>query len=173
MKTPLSASSLRTLAFALAAAPCTLPLLCGGMPLPAQSLNYVEVKVPDQSAPTLSDATPHPLNESAFAFAVPAHGKLLVKLDHPARIHFRVFLVDRLGRARVPGLLQNLHPKGGPEASFLNPSNEAQAIYLIVQDPRRESDPQNPFTLSVERSWDPAQVKVSVPFEKSIHLGSF
>lgn len=93
-----------------------------------------------------------------YAFVVPAKGKLHVRLHHPNEAWFRLLMVDKWGKMRA-GMLQNLIPTGNPEVSYENPTDETQAVYVIVDDPGWMSSEQNPYTLKIERSWDPAQVK--------------
>jgi hypothetical protein len=45
--------------------------------------------------------------------------------------------------------------------TYKNPTKEALAIYVIVDDPAWWSDAKNPYTLSVRRDWDPAKTDLS------------
>jgi hypothetical protein len=114
---------------------------------------------PGNEDPEISGSCYFPAGWRAYAFIVPAKEKLHVRLYHPNAGWFRLMMVDRWGQLR-PGMLQNLIPTGNAEVSFANPTAETTAVYVIVDDPGWMSTEQNPFTLKVERTWDPAKTPV-------------
>jgi len=95
----------------------------------------------------------------AYGFAVPPKEKLHVRLHHGNEGWFRLVMVNKWGQV-TEGMLQNLIPTGNPEVTFKNPGNDARTVYVIVDDPGWMSSKENPFTLTVERSWDPGKVKL-------------
>jgi hypothetical protein len=100
----------------------------------------------------------YPAGWRAYAFVVPAKEKLHVRLYHTNTGWFRLAMFDKWGQLRE-GMLQNLIPTGNPEVSFNNPRDEAMAVYVLVDDPGWMSSKGNPFTLKVDRSWDPGKTK--------------
>lgn len=118
-------------------------------PLPADALSVVDV-------------ADFPAGWKAYALAVPPKGKVVLRVEHPKPAWFRIILSNKWG-TREEGMLQ---PAGGPrlgqtERIFVNPSDSARAIYVVVDDPGWWSSKESPFTLQVERSWDPAATDVS------------
>lgn len=101
-----------------------------------------------------------PAGWRAYAFVVPAKEKLHVRLHHTNEGWFRLAMVDRWGQLR-PGMLQNLIPTGNPEVSYTNPVDQANIVYVIVDDPGWMATKSNPFTINVDRSWDP--LKATTP----------
>lgn len=99
-----------------------------------------------------------PAGWRSYAFVVPGRQKLHVRLRHTNEGWFRLAMVDRWGQMRQ-GMLQNLIPTGNPEVSYTNPVDLANTVYVIVDDPGWMSTKENPFTLKVDRSWDPKTVK--------------
>ncbi|WP_306601882.1 hypothetical protein [Geothrix sp. 21YS21S-2] len=95
-----------------------------------------------------------PAGWRAYAFVVPGKQKLHVRLHHSNEGWFRLAMVDRWGQLRE-GMLQNLIPTGNPEVSYTNPVDLANTVYVIVDDPGWMATKENPFTLKVDRSWDP------------------
>ncbi len=99
-----------------------------------------------------------PAGWRAYAFVVPGKEKLHVRLHHTNEGWFRLAMVDRWGQMRV-GMLQNLIGTGNPEVSYSNPVDLANTVYVLVDDPGWMGTKDNPFTLKVDRSWDPAATK--------------
>ena len=89
-----------------------------------------------------------------------------MRLHHPNEGWFRLVMVDRWGQLRE-GMLQNLIPTGNPEVSYTNPREAPNTVYVIVDDPGWMSSTGNPFTLNVDRSWDPA--KAGAPALPPVH----
>ena len=99
-----------------------------------------------------------PAGWRSYAFVVPGKQKLHVRLRHTNEGWFRLAMVDRWGQLRQ-GMLQNLIPTGNPEVTYTNPADLANTVYVIVDDPGWMSTKENPFTLKVDRSWDPKTTK--------------
>ncbi|NTV74398.1 MAG: hypothetical protein HGA66_09350 [Holophaga sp.] len=99
-----------------------------------------------------------PAGWRSYAFVVPGKQKLHVRLRHTNEGWFRLAMVDRWGQMRE-GMLQNLIPTGNPEVTYANPVDLANTVYVIVDDPGWMSTKENPFTLKVDRSWDPKTLK--------------
>jgi len=99
-----------------------------------------------------------PAGWRSYAFVVPGKQKLHVRLRHTNEGWFRLAMVDRWGQMRE-GMLQNLIPTGNPEVTYTNPADLANTVYVIVDDPGWMSTKANPFTLKVDRSWDPKTTK--------------
>jgi len=117
-------------------------------------------------AAVLTGASYFPAGWIAYGFVVPAKEKLHVRLHHPNEGWFRLVMVDRWGQLRE-GMLQNLIPTGNPEVSYTNPREAPNTVYVIVDDPGWMSSKGNPFTLNVDRSWDPA--KAAAPALPPVH----
>jgi hypothetical protein len=116
----------------------------------------VPVIVP-QPVPSFTGYTWFPAGWVAYCFAVPPHEKLHVRLYHPSEAWFRLFLVNHWGQRRFPGALSNVIATGWPEVRYENPTDAPMAVYVIVDDPGLLSSRSDPFTLKVDRSWDPAR----------------
>jgi hypothetical protein len=121
---------------------------------------------PGLDAPAITGSCWFPSGWRAYGFVVPAKEKLHVRLHHPNEGWFRLVMVDRWGQIRE-GMLQNLIPTGNPEVSYTNPREAANTVYVIVDDPGWMSSPADPFTLKVDRSWDPA--KAQAPALPPVH----
>lgn len=104
------------------------------------------------------DTCPFPSGWKAYAFVVPGGEKLHVRLRHPNEGWFRLIMVDRWGWLRE-GMLRNLIPTGEPEVTFRNPRNQPDSVYVIVDDPGWMSCAPYPYTIQIDRSWDPARSK--------------
>lgn len=116
---------------------------------------YLPISAVAESARQLTGVALSPAGWKAYSFVVPPSGKLHVRLHHPNEAWFRVVMTNKWG-GMSEGMLQNLIPTGNPEATFLNPSKtEAQAIYVIVDDPGWMSSEARPFVIDVECSWQP------------------
>lgn len=105
----------------------------------------------------VSDYADFPQGWKGYAFVVPAKGTLHVSLNHVNRGWFRLVMMNKWGDLQA-GMLQNLIPTGNPEVTFKNPKDEAQAVYVVADDPGWMSSKAYPFQLTVERSWDPSTV---------------
>ena len=57
-------------------------------------------------------------------------------------------------------MLQNLIPTGNPEVRYTNPSKEARAVYVIVDDPGWMSSKAYPYLLDIKRDWEPGREDV-------------
>jgi hypothetical protein len=100
-----------------------------------------------------------PAGWKAYGFRVPPGENIQVRLHHSNEGWFRLGMVNKWGSLEQ-GMLQNLIPTGNPEVKYTNPSKEARSVYVVVDDPGWMSSKDNPFTVKVSRSWDPAQKKV-------------
>ncbi len=105
----------------------------------------------------ISDYADFPQGWKGYAFVVPAKGTLHVSLNHVNRGWFRMVMMDKWGGLQA-GMLPNLIPTGNPEVTFKNPKDEAQAVYVVADDPGWMSSRAYPYQLTVERSWDPTTV---------------
>lgn len=108
------------------------------------------------TTPVVTDFCPMPSGWRAYGFAVPAQENLHVRLHHGNEGWFRLMAVNRWGQMGS-GMVQNLIPTGNPEITYKNLSTAPQVVYVIVDDPGWMSAKENPFTLTVDRSWDPAK----------------
>lgn len=113
---------------------------------------------PGKDAAEITGVSIFPAGWRAYAFVVPAGENIHVRLHHTNEGWFRLSMVDRWGQMRQ-GMLQNLIPTGNPEVTYKNPSDKPNTVYVIVDDPAWMSSKANPFTLKVDRSWDPIKVK--------------
>lgn len=104
----------------------------------------------------LNDAAMYPSGLKVYGFAVPPGGKLHVRLNHGNEGWFRLAMVNKWGDLG-PGMLQNLIPTGNPEVRYTNPTKEAQGVYVIVDDPGWMSSSAYPYTLHVQRDWEPGR----------------
>jgi len=100
-----------------------------------------------------------PAGWRGYGFVVPPGETLKVSLFHPNRGWFRLLMVNKWGSLEEGMARQRLH-KAEPVVTYTNPSRKAKAIYVIADDPGWMSYEENPFTLKIERSWDPSKLKV-------------
>lgn len=100
-----------------------------------------------------------PAGWKAYGFRVPAGEKIHIRLSHANQGWFRLSMVDKWGGLEK-GMLQNLIPTGNPEVSYTNFTKEPRSVYVIVDDPGWMSNKENPFTMKVDRSWNPAEKKM-------------
>lgn len=100
-----------------------------------------------------------PAGWTAYGFAVPPGESLKVSLDHPNRGWFRLLMVNKWGDLEE-GMLQNLTNTFEPVVTYTNPRKEPRAVYVIVDDPGWMSSKENPFTITVTRSWEPGKKKL-------------
>jgi hypothetical protein len=114
------------------------------------------IRVADQYK-TVTAKSERPAGWAAYAFAVPGQGNLKVTLSHPNEGWFRLLMVDRWGGA-VEGMFQNIIPKGYPTVSFHNPKEEAQVVFVIVDDPGWMSSDTSLYTLTIDRDWAPGKL---------------
>ncbi len=105
----------------------------------------------------VTDYSNFPQGWKGYAFVVPAKGTLHVSLNHVNRGWFRLVMMNKWGDLQA-GMLQNVIYTGKPEVTFKNPKDEAQAVYVVADDPGWMSSKAYPYQLTVERSWDPATV---------------
>lgn len=100
-----------------------------------------------------------PAGWQGYGFLVPAGESLKVSLFHPNRGWFRLQMVNKWGTLEE-GMIRNVIHTFDPVVTYTNPTRKARAVYVIADDPGWMSYEQNPFTLKIERSWDPAKVKL-------------
>ena len=105
----------------------------------------------------VTDYANFPQGWKGYVFVVPANGTLHVSLNHTNRGWFRLVMMNKWGNLQE-GMLQNLIPTGNPEVTFKNSKDEAQAVYVVADDPGWMSSKAYPFQLTVQRSWDPSTV---------------
>lgn len=124
----------------------------------------------------------------AYVMAVPPKGTVAFRLSHSKPAWFRLLLCNRWGSLEEGMLLPagapvlasldrvrtaaNLDGSPHPDSvvparhallgrSYTNPSDKAKAIYFIVDDPGWRSSKEDPFKVTIERSWDPSAVDLS------------
>jgi hypothetical protein len=102
----------------------------------------------------------YPAGWIAYGFRVPAGESIHIRLHHTNEGWFRLAMMNKWGSLEQ-GMLQNLIPTGNPEVKYTNPTKEPRSVYVLVDDPGWMSTKENPFTVSVTRSWDPAKLKVN------------
>lgn len=90
----------------------------------------------------------------AYGFFVPAGGKARILLEHPNKAWFNLYLVNKWGLG-VEGARQVL---GRRELRVENLTKAVQAVYVVVDDPGLLATEGKPYTLKLERSYDPATV---------------
>jgi hypothetical protein len=89
-----------------------------------------------------------------YGLVVPPGESVTFNLYHPNRPWFRLFICDKWG-GTVPGGLSSLMPQPVPRLVYTNPGLETETIYLIVDDPGWMSHEQSPYTLDMDRTWNP------------------
>jgi len=94
-----------------------------GPSIPALQLPASSVRV--------TDRIPDAAGWRAYALEVPAGGKVKVAVVEGRKAWFRVLAVNAWGQDE-PGLLQNRIPKGDPQATYENPTQETRTIFFIV-----------------------------------------
>lgn len=102
----------------------------------------------------LKDFGLFPAGWRGYGFVVPAGGSLKVSLFHANRGWFRLQMVNKWG-ALEEGMLQNVLHTFEPVVTYTNPTREIRVVYVIADDPGWMSYEQNPYTLKIERNWDP------------------
>lgn len=101
----------------------------------------------------------YPAGWIAYGFTVPPGDTLKVSLEHPNRGWFRLQTMNKWGQLEQ-GMLQNVLHTFEPVVTYTNPTKEARAVYVLVDDPGQMSSSGNPFTINITRSWDPEQKKI-------------
>lgn len=109
---------------------------------------------------SLSDFVQYPAGWRAYGMAVPAGGRVQFELNHANLGWFRLMLVNKWGEPG-PGMLQAAIAPQPVLVTYTNPSKEATAVYVIVDDPGWWSTVRDPYTLTVRRSWDPMKTDLS------------
>lgn len=117
---------------------------------------HIRVIPVDPEATEITGYTDYPAGWIAYGFVVAPKGKLHVRLHHSNEGWFRLAMMNKWGTLEA-GMLQNLIPTGNPEVTFTNPTDQVKAVYVVVDDPGLMSTKDNPFTLKIERSWDPKE----------------
>jgi len=79
--------------------------------------------------------------------------KAALQGDHPA--WFRVKVVNKFGQLEK-GMLQNLIPRGEPQASYINPKAAPAKVFFVV-DTTLILNSAEPYTLTFTRSQAPAR----------------
>jgi hypothetical protein len=90
-----------------------------------------------------------PAGWMAYQVQVEPGEKVRARLRGDHEAWFRVKVVNRFGQLEK-GMLQNLIPKGDPEASYLNPTRERQVVYVVV-DTVTVFTGDEPYTLTLTR----------------------
>ena len=101
-----------------------------------------------------------PAGWRAYGVSVPVGGTVQVEVQHTNLGWFRLMLVDKWGTPAA-GMLSASVAVQPVLVTYKNPTKEATAIYVIVDDPAWWSDSKNPYTLLIHRSWDPARTDLS------------
>lgn len=108
----------------------------------------------------LSDFAQLPAGWRAYGIAVPPGGRIQVAINHPNLGWFRLMATNKWGQPG-PGML-NASVAYRPVAMTLtNPGKQAEAIYVIVDDPGWMSSQKDPYTLTIRRDWDPLKVDLA------------
>jgi hypothetical protein len=75
-----------------------------------------------------------------------------VRLHHPSEGWFSLKLLNKWG-GQEKGMIQTPYITGNPEVTYTNPSAEANAVFVVVDDPGWMSGERNLYTLKFEKSW--------------------
>jgi len=121
---------------------------------------FIPVSPIGDSVEALSDYAQFPAGWRAYGISVPAGGTVQVEVQHEQLGWFRLLLVDKWG-VPGPGMLQAALAHQPVLVTYKNPAKEAQAVYVIVDDPGWWSDAKNPYALLIRRDWDPARTDLS------------
>ena len=120
----------------------------------ARKLGIIQaLRIPDQLT-LVKGMAERPAGWAAYAFAVPGKGTLRVTLSHPNEGWFRLLMMDKWGGLEK-GMLQNVVHTGKPQVSFKNPKNEAQLVFVLVDDPGWMSSETSLYSLTIDRDWEP------------------
>jgi len=115
--------------------------------------------VPD-GAEELTDVALFPAGWRCYGVAIPAGGKLSVELSHSNLGWFRLMAVRKDGTPG-PGMLNAMAAYRPVAFTLANPTEQAGAVYIIVDDPGWMSSKENPYKLTFKRDWDPAKVDLT------------
>ena len=121
---------------------------------------FIPVSPIGDSVEVLSDYTQVPAGWRAYGVSVPVGGTVQVEVQHTKLGWFRLMLVDKWG-VPAAGMLSASVAVQPVMVTYKNPSKEAKAIYVIVDDPAWWSDAKDPYTLLIRRDWDPARTDLS------------
>ena len=116
---------------------------------------YVPVK-PLLYEVELEDYVWLPAGWMGYGIVVPVGGQVTVTLQHPKPAWLRLIAMNRWAQTEegMPNYLQNFFR---PTVTYKNPFPEARPLYLVVDDPAWWSFVNSPFTLVIQRNWDPRQ----------------
>jgi hypothetical protein len=115
---------------------------------------YIPVTAIPPDTCEIIDYAELPAGWRGYGIVVPPGESVTFNLEHPNRPWFRLIICDKWGQA-VPGGLSSLLPQFEPRLTYTNPGAEAEVIYLLVDDPGWMSNEDIPYTLELERSWEP------------------
>jgi hypothetical protein len=121
---------------------------------------YIPVSPVGDSVDALSDYVQVPAGWRAYGISVPVGGTVQVEVQHTKVGWFRLMLMNKWGYPDA-GMLQAATAYQPVMVTYKNPSKEATAIYVVVDDPAWWSDAYDPYTLLVRRDWDPARTDLS------------
>ncbi|MDR0498939.1 MAG: hypothetical protein LBH03_04300 [Holophagales bacterium] len=121
---------------------------------------YIPVTAIPPDTYEIVDYAELPAGWRGYGLVVPPGESVIINLEHPNRGWFRLIICDTWGQA-VPGGLNSTMPQFEPRLTYKNPGVEAKAIYLIVDDPGWMSNEGSPYTIEIERSWEPDLVPVN------------
>ena len=121
---------------------------------------FIPVSPIGDSVDMLTDYSQQPAGWRAYGVSVPAGGTVVLEVQHPKSAWFRLMLVDKWGQPGA-GKMQAAYSPQPVKVAYKNPSKEAQAVYVIVDDPAWWSDAKDPYTLIIQRDWDPAKTDLS------------
>ena len=123
-------------------------------------VGFLPVTAVDAMAGTVVDHCLIPSGWKAYGFAIPSGGKLQVELQHAKLGWFRLVAIDKWGQ-HFPGMVKANLSHQPVVLTISNPKKEAEAVYVIVDDPAWWSTKDNPYTLVVRRDWDPAVIDLN------------
>jgi len=121
---------------------------------------FIPVSPIGDSVEALSDYVQVPAGWRAYGISVPVGGTVQVEVQHTKLGWFRLMLVDKWG-VPAAGMLSASVAVQPVLVTYKNPTKEALAIYVIVDDPAWWSDARDPYALLIRRSWDPAKTDLS------------
>lgn len=113
-----------------------------GVNIPAVALPAGSFRLTDQ----IADVS----GWKAYRIEVPARGGFKVRLHGTHEAWFQVKVFNRWGRMEE-GMLQNRMHTGNPEASYRNPKDVPNTVYIVV-DTTEAHVQGEPFTLTLTRS---------------------
>ncbi|HNX95696.1 MAG TPA: hypothetical protein PKL14_11095 [Holophaga sp.] len=109
----------------------------------ARQGSILTVAVP-ADATRIADRILYPSGWKAYRLEIPARGKLLARLRSDRESNFLLRVINRWGRMEE-GMLQNRIYRGRPEASYFNPKDAPNTIYVIVDT--RDTNASEPYVL--------------------------